>query len=279
MILEVLFQSFRYGDIASQIIGTLVGALTALAAGIILVAMTKAYGFGVLWSSGRSGDGPNTGPSTVAPIRASLLYFAALIVGVGVAAPAIFFLASNAAAPLLHSNAFESLVTGRLGVPAYFVILSGAPFGGFSPTFTAVFMLGLLSVPFLISRLGTPWRMRKAQGWFAGDAPPTDPSQMYNSYGYSTPIRIMLRFLFRTKETVVRVGSVRRTVVLSPEEYVVELEVLDVFKSAYDLLARWSLWLSATVSRRAMPGKLGQYIVYIMIAFIFVLLYILVTVG
>jgi hypothetical protein len=28
-----------------------------------------------------------------------------------------------------------------------------------------------------------------------------------------------------------------------------------------------------------MPGKLGQYIVYIMIAFVFVLLYIMYTVG
>jgi hydrogenase-4 component B len=279
MILEVLFQSFRYGDITSQILGTLVGALTALAAGIILVAMTKVYGFGVLWSIDRgTGSASNVGPPGGSSIRGSLLYFAALVVGIGVAAPAIFFLASSAAAPLLQANAFNTFVTGLLGVPAYFVILSGQPFGGFSPTFTAVFMLGLLSVPFVITRFGSPWRMRRTQGWFAGTAQPVDSSQMYNSYGYSTPIRIMLRFLFRTKETVVHVGSVRRTVMLSPEEYVVELEVLDVFKRVYDGLAKWSLWLSAYVSRKVMPGKLGQYIVYIMVAFIFVLLYILATV-
>jgi hydrogenase-4 component B len=279
MILETLFQSFRYGDITSQILGTLVGALTALAAGIIIVAMTKVYGFGVLWSVNHGEpNGSRASTTAASSLRSSLLYLSALVAGVGVAAPAVFFLASSAAAGLLQANAFDTFVTGLLGVPAYFVILSGSPFGGFSPTFTAIFMLGLLSVPFLITRLGSPWRVRRTQGWFAGSAPPTDPSQTYNSFGYSTPIRIMLRFLFRTKESVVHVGSVRRTVILSPEEYVVELEVLDVFKRVYDLLASWSMWLSAFVSRKTMPGKLGLYIIYIMAALIFVLLYVLFTV-
>ncbi len=280
MILEVLFQSFRFGDLTSQIVGTLVGAVTALAAGIIVVAMTKVYGYGVLWSfSGRAREeesGKGAGARDL--IGGSLLYFLALVVGVGVAAPAIFFLASDAASQLLQANVFGTFVTGLLGVPAGFVILSGSPFGGFSPTFTAVFMVGLLSVPFAITRLGGPWRTRRTKGWFAG-AEPAGPAELYNSFGYSTPIRIMLRFLFRTKESVVRVGAVRRAVILSPEEYVVELEVLDVFKRFYDALSRWTLGLSAYVSRKAMPGKLGVYIIYIMLALVFVLLYVMATVG
>jgi hydrogenase-4 component B len=278
MILEVLFQSFRFGDLTSQVVGTLVGAVTALAAGTIVVAMTKVYGFGVLWFMGEdragSGETARPGPS----IKGSFLYFLVLVVGVGVAAPGIFYLASSGASHILQASAFNMFVTGLLGVPAYFVILSGNPFGGFSPTFTAIFMLGLLSVPFIITRMGSPWRTRRTKGWFAGRPEPTDPSEIYNSFGYSTPIRIMLRFLFRTKETIVRVGSVRRTVILSPEEYVVELEVLDVFKWIYDVLSRWTLWTSAYVSRKVMPGKLGLYIIYILIAFIFVLLYILFTI-
>jgi len=279
MILEVLFQSFRYGDLTSQIVGTLVGALTALAAGIIIIAMTKVYGFGVLWSVDRkSGDHAKTTVGRASSTKYSLLYFFALIFGIGIAAPGIFYLASNATGQLLQTSAFDALVTGKLGVPAYFVILSGNPFGGFSPTFTAIFMLGLLSVPFVITRLGSPWRVRRTQGWFAGAAEPTNPTEEYNSFGYSTPIRIMLRFIFRTKERVVHVGSIRRTVILSPEEYVVELEVLDAFKWVYDVLAKWSIWLSTYVSRKVMPGKLGLYIIYIMAAFVFVLLYILYTV-
>ena len=278
MILEVLFQSFRFGDLTSQILGTLVGAVTALAAGIIIVAMTKVYGFGVLWSlngnHARSPGHTRAGPS----IKGSFIYFFALVAGVGVAAPAIFYLASSAGAHLLQTNAFNTFVTGKLGVPAYFVILSGNPFGGFSPTFTAIFMLGLLSVPFVITRLGSPWRLRRTDGWFAGSAQP-NPSELYNSFGYSTPIRIMLRFLFRTRESVVKVGSMRRAVIQSPEEYVVELEVLDVFKRFYDGLAQSTMWMSRFVSRKVMPGKLGLYIIYIMIAFLFVLLYIYFTIG
>ena len=170
-------------------------------------------------------------------------------------------------------------MTGLLGVPAYFVILSGKPFGGFSPTFTAIFMVCLLIVPFLISRIGTKWRVRHADGWFSGAEQPTDPSEIYNSFGYSTPIRIMLNFVFRTKETIVQIGThIVRPVILSPEEYFVELEVLDVFKQFYDGLSKFALFLSSNTARIVMPGRLGLYILYIMVAFIFVLLYILLVI-
>ena len=102
--------------------------------------------------------------------------------------------------------------------------------------------------------------------------------EMYNSFGYSTPIRIMLRFLFRTKENIVRVGAVSKVVILSPEEYFVEVEVLDVFKVVYDGLAGWSLSLSKLVGRKFMPGRLSNYLIYILLALIFVLLYVFVTV-
>ncbi len=289
MILEVLFQSFRFGDTSSQIIGILVGAIVALAAGMIIVAMTKAYGFGIL-SSGLTTTGrPKASKNedigleqsikSSSPIKATFYYFLILIVVIGVAAPGIFFLASNSAFQILKVRAFDSFVTGLLGVPAYFVILSGKPFGGFSPTFTAIFMVCLLIVPFLISRIGTKWRVRRTDGWFSGAELPTDPAELYNSFGYSTPIRIMLNFVFRTKETIVQIGTnIVRPVILSPEEYFVELEVLDVFKQFYDVLAKFALFLSSNTARIVMPGRLGLYLLYIMVAFIFVLLYILLVV-
>ena len=282
MILEVLFQSFRFGDLTSQIVGTLVGAVVALAAGVMVVTMTKAYGFGVLRPRGKgsAGTGVEGGPASW-----SFAYFSALIVGTGVAAPAVFLLASDALSRTLGVNPFRMFVTGLLGVPSPFVILSGSPFGGFSPTFTAIaFVLVLVCVAFAAGAFRThPLRLgvaaRRTEGWFAGRASPDERTEAYNSFAYSTPIRIMLRFLFRTKESVVNVGSVQRTVVESPEEYIVDLEVLDVFKRFYDVLARWSTWLSAVVSRKAMPGKLGLYLIYIMAAFIFVIIYVLLTLG
>jgi len=289
MILEVLFQSFRFGDTSSQIIGILVGAFAALAAGITIVAMTKAYGFGILSSGLTTTDRPKTSKNdgigleqstkSSSPIRATFYYFLILLVVIGVAAPGIFFLASNSTFQILKVRAFDSFVTGLLGVPAYFVILSGKPFGGFSPTFTAIFMACLLIVPFLISRIGTKWSIRRTDGWFSGADQPTDPAELYNSFGYSMPIRIMLNFVFRTKETIVQIGTnIVRPVILSPEEYFVELEVLDVFKQFYDVLAKFALFLSSNTARKVMPGRLGLYLLYIMVAFIFVLLYILLVV-
>ena len=164
---------------------------------------------------------------------------------------------------MLGANPYGLFVTGLLGVPAPFVILSGSPFGGFSLTFTALAFLSILTVTLTVAgavRARPPrfgFRVRRTPGWFAGAAL-ADDSAMYNSFGYSTPIRVMLRFLFRTKESVVRVGPVQRTVIRSPEEYVVDLEVLDVFKKFYDVLAKWALGLYACTSRTVMPGKLAS---------------------
>ena len=127
--------------------------------------------------------------------------------GVGVAAPGIFYLASGAASHLLQANVFTTFVTGKLGVPAYFVILSGSPFGGSPRRSRRSSCLPCCPFRFSITRLGSPWRTRRTKGWFAGAAEPSSPTELYNSFGYSTPIRIMLRFLFRTKESIVRVGS------------------------------------------------------------------------
>jgi len=280
MILEALFQSFRFGDIISQIIGTLVGAISALAAGIIIVAMTKAYGFGLLWSGKLNTNGPATRDSSKSSrsIKISFYYFAILIAGLGIAAPYVLWLISNAAFQILRVRIFDVLVSGLLGIPSFFVILSGKPFGGFSPTFTAIFILCLLIVPFVLTRVGGRWNIRRASGWFGGANQPLDSSEIYNSFGYSTPIRIMLKFLFRTKENIVHVGTVLRPVISSPEEYLVELEVLDVFKQFYDMMAKGSLFISLYTAKKVMPGRLSVYLIYIMAALIFVLLYVLLVV-
>jgi formate hydrogenlyase subunit 3/multisubunit Na+/H+ antiporter MnhD subunit len=289
LILEVLFQSYRFGDVGSQIIGTLVGAVAALAAGIIIVAMTKAYAFGILWSRNITQKTESVSKRTgskLTIISLSFVYFAVLIITIGVAAPGIFLLASNASSGILHVDAFvlfqgyaTTLVrSAALGVPPLFVILSGNPFGGFSPTFVAIFMLGLMTIPYFISQIGGRWRIRRTSGWFGGQLSPDDPAQLYNSFGYSTPIRIMLRALFQTREKIVHVGPTRRAVILSPEEYYVELEVLDVFKKVYDVIGKWSLAFSHFVGKKFMPGRLSNYLVYIVVAIVFVMIYVFMTV-
>ena len=49
MVLEALFQSYRFSPEWVQFVGLLAGAAVALAAGLIVVAMVKFVGFTILW--------------------------------------------------------------------------------------------------------------------------------------------------------------------------------------------------------------------------------------
>lgn len=105
----------------------------------------------------------------------------------------------------------------------------------------------------------------------------TFPTETYSSFSFSTGLRVMLRGLFRTREVRTLVGPVTLATMAVPETYDVELEVLDVFKVFYDDLRRGTFALSDAIKTAIMPGRVGQYVAYIMVAAIFVILYVVVA--
>ncbi len=274
MILESLFQTYQFtADPVLVFIGLLGGAAVALAAGLILVAMVKVLAFGQLWR-------PDATHPAVRSRRlgAAILGIAGIVLGLGIGAPWILDLAATPAstfagvalsAPLSTSSS----VPAMLGIPAGWTIMSSSgPFGVLSPPVVPIgIAMGMLvAVGYLA--LGGKLVFRRADPWMAGN-PVRAPEETYSAFGYSTGLRVMLKSLFFTREVRAKLGPVTIATIETPESYDVELEVLDVFKLFYDDLRKGVVGLSEILKRLIMPGQVGQYIAYLFVTAIVVILY------
>ncbi len=266
MILEALFQSFRFSVPALQFLGLLAGAAVALAAGLVVVAMVKFLGFTVLWKPVATDRTPRRwGLST--PIAA----LATVIVALGVLSPWILQFLTPAASTFAGYS-LTAPVSGLLAVPNGWSIVSGSPFGILSPPALAIALVLGLVPPLIYFALGGPRKERPTPVWSSGRAP-SAAEETYTSFGYSTGMRIMLRGLLGTREIRQRAGPAIAAEVATPEAYNVDLEVLDVFKVVYDSLVRAALWFADGLKRAVMPGRIGRYLAYILVIVLIVMVY------
>ncbi len=266
MILEALFQSYRFEGPAFEFLGLLAGAAVALSLGLALVAMVKLVGFSLLWNpqdspAGRRQSGP--GP----PLAA----LSGAILALGVGAPWVLTFIAPAIRGLSH-QALSAPVGQLLDMPARWSILSGSPFGILSPPAVPIgIALGsLVALGYFF--LGGRTASRRVPIWVSGRAP-SPVGETYTSFGFSTGIRIMLGSLLGTRELRRRSGGITAVAIEGPEVYNVELEVLDAFKVLYDDLVRGGLALSAALKRFLMPGRPGRYLAYVLITVLAVLIY------
>ncbi len=271
MILEALFQSFRFSPPAMQFIGLLAGAAVALAAGLVLVAMVKYIAFSTLWQPSTPGAADR--PPGLGPVLAGL---AAAIAGVGIAAPWILRFLAPSVSSFAHV-ALAAPVSGLLLIPEGWSIVSGSPFGILSPPAVPIGLAVGMLLALAYFSLGPPKKSRRALPWMAG-SPPGVPGEIYGSFGYSTGIRVMLRSVLRTREVRARSGPVTRAELLTPVAYNVELEVLDPFKIFYDSLVRFAVATSTEFKHAIMPGRVGRYLGYLLVATLVVVIYIAVAV-
>jgi hydrogenase-4 component B len=267
MILEALFQSFRFSPEWVQFEGLLAGAAVALAAGLILVAMVKFMGFSLLWKPRRTGpEHPSGGLG--GPIAAA----GAVIVGIGVAAPWLLaFLTPSVAA--FAGTPVVAPIGGLLSVPDGWSILSGSPFGILSPPMIPLALGAGALVALGYYGLGPRARARRVAPWMAGSPSGLD-GETYTSFGYSTGIRIMMRSVLQTREVRTHVGSVTQAELATPVSYNVDLEVLDVFKVFYDYLVRFGEAVASGLKTAVMPGRLGRYLAYILFVTLVVVIYV-----
>lgn len=271
MILEALFQSFRFSPVALQFVGLLAGAAVALAAGLVLVAMVKYTAFSTLWQP--SPPGPADRPAGLGSVLAVM---AVALAALGIGAPWLLrFLTPSVSA--FARVSVTAPVSGLLSIPFGWSIVSGSPFGILSPPAVPIGIgVGLL-IGLGYYALGRRAPFRRVLPWMAGSSS-GQSGQTYTSFGYSTGVRIMFRSVLRTREVRARSGVLTPGGVMATPAYHVELEVLDAFKVLYDDLVRLGIGISTALKEAIMPGRVGRYIAYLLVAMLVVVAYVAIVV-
>jgi hydrogenase-4 component B len=270
MILESLFQSFRFSPVALQFVGLLAGAAVALAAGLVLVAMVKYTAFSTLWQP--SPPGPAERPRGLGSVLAVM---AVALAALGIGAPWLLrFLTPSVSA--FARVTVTAPVSGLLSIPFGWSIVSGSPFGILSPPAVPIGIgIGLL-IGLGYYALGPRTPVRRVPPWMAGSAP-GQTGETYTSFGYSTGVRIMFESILGTREIRARSGALSPAGTSAAPAHNVELEVLDAFKILYADLARLGIGVSAFLKESIMPGRVGRYLAYVLFAMLVVVVYVTVA--
>ncbi len=269
MVLESLFQSYRFVPAWVQFLGLISGAAVALGAGLIVIAMVKFLGFGILWNPSAARPGTRS-RGLSAPIAAA----GAVVLGLGVGAPWVLRFLAPAVSGLAGVPVVAP-VGSLLGVPAGWSILSGAPFGILSPPMLPITIAAGATVGLGYYVLGRRHvgHARRTPVWMAG-SPPGRPGEVYTSFGYSTGLRLMMASVLGTRELRSSAGAVSEAGLATPVPYSVDLEVLDLFKLFYDDLVRGGEAFTAALKAWLMTGRLGRYLAYILVVVVAVVIYV-----
>jgi hydrogenase-4 component B len=237
MILEALFQSYKFMNNIDRIIAAFAGIMVALAIGLATFAMIKLIGYTAL--------GPDHGekaykfPSTA--MKTSQIFLILLLFLGGIFSPYIIQLLG-----------YGKFLSGLLAVPDPLLIVSAQPiFGVISPTMFIMVIIVLLAVPLLFYAFGKR-KIRKVDAW--NGALPLGEDEYYTVPAYSFTLEYILRSVFRMKE--------------SKQGYIAEVKSKDVAEFLYEFISDIVEKLSDLTGRIVMNGKISLYILYIFIIFL-----------
>ncbi len=237
MILETLFQSYRFPSVALAFSSALAGILIALAIGLISFAMIKLIGYTALgYDHGRKSR----------PIPNRLMHIAeisleSLIVLGGIGLPLIIMFIG-----------FPQLLTGLLAIPAPLVLASGIPvFGVISPTFIGIIMIVLLIIPVLLF-MKNKKKVRKVESWNGGIK--LEEAEFFTAPAYSQILEHILRGFYRTREKKSKTRS--------------SISVEDILIWPSEAITRMVRKTGERLSWILMNGKISAYVAYILVLFI-----------
>lgn len=237
MVLEALFQSYKFEGNIERLLTAFAGILIALAIGLAAFSMIKLIGYTAL--------GPDHGKKahkfSSGKIKAAEVFLIALILLGGVFSPFIITL-------LGYSN----FLGGLLAVPDPFLILSSNPiFGVVSPTMFLVVVAILFIIPYLQYHRSER-HTRKVQAWNGGLSLTED--EYFTVPAYSYILQYELRKIYMMKEQ-------RRG-------YIAEVTNTYIAEAVYEKINAAIGKLSYVAGRIIMNGKIPLYLLYIIIVFI-----------
>lgn len=190
LVLELLMQAFRTGNIACEVTFAIAGAIIGVAAGVSIVTFTKVVGIGMLGaarSSRQSSENRSASPMHLV----ALAFGAACVFAVGVLAAGVLRLIGPSVDGIARAPATEAMIGSfPLIQPAF------ANFSSISPPGIGVVLCGFTLGFWILARLFPRPQMRKAAVWTSGE--PFSAWNQYTGTGYSNPTRVIFDAGVRT---------------------------------------------------------------------------------
>ncbi len=234
MILEGIFQSYRFDANILRFTLTFVGIMLALGMGLTAFSMIKFMGYTALGYHHEK----KIKKFPAGMMKLSEFILIILIISSGILAPFIFKIAG-----------YSNLLGGLLAVPSPLLIISFKPiFGVIAPTFFAIVSLALFIVPFFVY-LNKGKNLKRVNSWNGGLL--LKEEEYFTAGGFSYILEHVLRKIYNTKEFFVE------------NNYKIEIE--DRAKVFYNFFKRLFRSIGYYTTKYVMPGKIYVYIIYMLI--------------
>ena len=257
--LEGLMQGFRVSGTGPHLAIALAGAILALTAGLAALAFVRAIGLTFLGMARDRSISP--GRERLRP-RVGMAYLAFASLAIGVAAPWVIEVLQRATLPIGGGAAI-----GHVSRPGWLVEPGYSPFASISPTVLALTLSGFALAAALIRHLARRRGSRRSPVWASGVAV-TGRRAQYTSLGYSNMVRVIFNVIYRVRIQLQSIGDQR-----FPERLSMMRAEPRIFDPGWLYRPITSAFTQAAeLVRKVQAGPLGLYLLYLLLAFVVVLL-------
>lgn len=261
---QALFSNIMNGNIILDIVSMLSIATLAFAGALALATFVKAYGITFL---GRSRNEHSENAQEVPKsmnIGIGLLVGLCLLVGI---LPMTLISIVDKTISSMVGKSLVSKMTGNFFITVYPVTIGS---NSISPLSGVIVLAIIAAMAFWVAKLvGGKTVERKFGTWDCGFEGLNSRMQ-YTSSGYSKPLNIVFRFLFRPTRKLMKEGNHR----YHPEKmkYVVTTEPI-FEKYMYEPILRMIKRISKYAKQKVQTGSIHAYLIYIFVMVLILMLY------
>jgi hydrogenase-4 component B len=253
--LEALMQGFRVAGAGSHLAMAVAGALVALTAGLAALAFVRATGMTFL---GMPRDRSIEAEAETRPARLGMGVLALGSLAIGVAAPWVVKILQTGLAPVGGAAAI-----GHISRPGWLIEPGYAGFASISPTVLAITLSGFALGAAALRYLASLRRARRVPVWASGVAVSGRRAQ-YTPIGYANMVRVIFNVVYRVRTQLRTIGDQRfpeRLSMIRAEPRLFDPDWL--YRPITTAFTR-----VADVVRNIQAGPLGLYLLYLLLAFV-----------
>jgi hydrogenase-4 component B len=257
--LEGLMQGFRVSGTGSHLAIALAGALVALTAGLAALAFVRATGMTFL---GMPRDRSIQPRPEARPARWGMGLLALASLAVGVAAPWVVKVLQQGLSPVGGATAI-----GHISRPGWLIEPGYPHFASISPTVLALTLSGFALGAAGLRYLASLRRSRRVPVWASG-VEVSGRRVQYTPIGYANMVRVIFNVVYRVRTQLRTVGDQRFPERLSMIR--AEPRLFDPGWLYRPITAAFTR--AADLVRNIQAGPLGLYLLYLLLAFVALLL-------